>query len=197
MKSSARLLTLRLTLACAAVTILSACAAAPTPPPTQTPAPTAIPTPLTLDETRLKNAAYTLPDLGTVQLSDGKFEQAAGSGATQVTRVDLVTTAVGDLNGDGTPDAAALLALNTGGSGTFIILTTLLNQNGQLIPAGSAALGDRSQVQQLSVEGGLIRVNYLRSAPTDPMCCPSEKVQATYRLDQNTLSLVSESLPGQ
>jgi hypothetical protein len=53
--------------------------------PTEEPASTASPSPATFNENMLKNASYSLPDIGEVQLKDGHFEQKYGEGATQVT----------------------------------------------------------------------------------------------------------------
>ena len=86
--------------------------------PTGEPASTTIPNPGAFNENMLKNASYSLPDIGEVQLKDGHFEQKYGEGATQVNQVDFNKMAVGDLNNDGIPDAAVILAVNTGGIST-------------------------------------------------------------------------------
>ena len=80
-------------------TLLSACGAptgsdALNPLPTTAPvaAPTAAPLTIPaapsspLSEAVLKNAKYELPDVGSVQLKEGKFEQKVGEGASQVNR---------------------------------------------------------------------------------------------------------------
>jgi hypothetical protein len=56
-------------------------------------------------------------------------------------------------------------------------------------------LGDRVNVQNLAVKEGQIVLNALGFAPSDPMCCPSQSVIRTYRLQGNALQVVSEAKP--
>ncbi len=163
---------------------------------TLSPSPTVIPTkpqPLvSLTEQQLQNAQYQLPDLGAFQLKDGKYENQYGSGATQVNRVDLVTAALGDLNGDGARDAAVTLAWNSGGSGTFIFLVALLAESNVPKQAAAELLGDRVVMKKLSIENEQIVIEMQGFAAGDPQCCPSQGMTRTYKLDGNKLALVGE-----
>jgi hypothetical protein len=87
--------------------------------------------------------------------------------------------AVGDLDADGVPDAAVLLATNTGGSGTFHDLAVMLNREGRPANAATAFLGDRVLVERLRILQGEIQLDLTMHGPADPMCCPS--VEATRR----------------
>jgi hypothetical protein len=184
-------------------TVLSACA--PTgagrsnllPATSPTAAPSAISTApsLPLSEATLKNATYTLPDIGAVQLKDGSFEHKYGEGATQVNKVGYMQAALGDLNGDKADDAAVILWANTGGSGTFIYLVAVVNQNDAPQQVAAQLLGDRVKVQNLAVQNGQIVINVLIFGPNDPMCCPSQLVIRTYRLEGGALKVVSEVKP--
>lgn len=164
------------------------------PAPTATPpAPTATP-PQPLTEAALKNASYSLQDIGPFTLKDGSYEKAYGSGATQVNRVNMTRFALGDLNGDGAKDAAVILALNTGGSGTFIHLVAVLDQKGTPQQAAVVTLGDRTAINSLAIESGGIALDMLTHSASDPLCCPSQKTTRTYRLDGGSLKLVAEAV---
>ena len=60
----------------------------------------------------------------TVQLADGTYRSTNDTASPDYADVTLLAepTALGDLNGDGIADAAALLAENYGGTGTFVSL---------------------------------------------------------------------------
>ncbi len=139
------------------------------------------------------NAHYELPDIGSFELKEGKYEQPAGEGATQARIVGLNASAAGDLDGDGKQDAVAELWANTGGSGVFHYLVALLNKDGALRQAASTLLGDRVRLNRLGIEpGGVIRVDYLGQGPQDALCCPSQPFTRTYRLDEGALKLLTE-----
>jgi len=148
-----------------------------------------------LTEAMLKNGKYELPDIKTVQLVDGKFESKYGEGASQVNRGELTRTALGDLNGDGAPDGVVILTVNTGGSGVFVYMLVVVNRNGSPQQVAAEKLGDRVNVQNLAVKEGQIVLDALGFAPGDPMCCPSQSVIRTYRLQGNALQVVSEAKP--
>ena len=177
--------------------------AACTPPPATVPAPTATPvstptppptlaptaTPETLTAERLRQAEYhLLQSERIVQLANGQFE--AGAGAEYVSVRVLDQLALGDLNGDGAPDAAVLLAENYGGTGTFVALVAVLDQGGQLVQADAVLIDDRPMVQTLTVDAGRITVAALIHGLNDPFCCPAWPVRQTYELRQGRLTLV-------
>jgi putative hemolysin len=144
-------------------------------------------------EAGLQNGQYELPYIGAFQLQNGKYEQKTGAGATQVKQVGLNHATAGDLNGDGAQDAVAELWANTGGSGVFEYLVALLNKKGDWQQVTAGLLGDRVQVTSLAVQPqGRIVVNLRVHKTSDPLCCPSQAVTRTYRLQGNTLELVSE-----
>lgn len=136
-----------------------------------------------LDESTLKNGSYELPELGTLRLRDGRYERAYGEGATQVSRVTYLLAATGHLDGDGVEDAAAALAVDSGGSGTFVYLMAMHNQNGIAQHVGARFLGDRVRVQGLSIAEGRIVAHLRTFAPSDPLCCPSLEVTRSYRME--------------
>lgn len=190
-----------------ALLVLSACAPAsqpvaptavpPTPvPPTVTPAatPTPAPTvkaaavPLTLDT--LKNAEYPtdLTDSKKVKLTDGKYEEPVSydPGSKLIVMLDS-EYAVGDINGDGVEDAAAVLVGNSGGTGVFYQLAAVLNDGGKARPVAQIIIGDRITLKGISIQSGVIAVGMVTQGPDDPLCCPTLNVVRKYRLEGNTL----------
>jgi hypothetical protein len=102
--------------------------------------------------------------------------------------------ATGDLNGDGLPDAAVILIVDPSGSGTFFYLFALRSENGQLVQAAQAYIGDRQGIRSLEIVDGQINLDYVTQGPDDPLCCPSQHRLRTYRLENDTLSLVNEQI---
>jgi len=150
-----------------------------------TPAPT-VP-PLTLD--MLKNATYMLPFYGrTVTLTAGKFYVNNPTDQYAVNLLDYV--AFGDLNGDGLEDAAVILVENGGGTGQFESVVVMVNQGGVPAQAGVAQLGDRVQINTLTIQAGRVLLDMLVQGPNDGMCCPTQPVTQTYQLFVNGLFLM-------
>ena len=155
---------------CLLVCILATAAA------TQEPAePAASPEQLTIKQ--LKNMTYKIDGAtrGKAILRNGKFadkpfERGAAS-RLEVFFGDNV--AHGDLNGDGTSDAAIILWENSGGSGTFVHLAAVSNEGGKPRHIDSVSLGDRVKIQSLSIKGGVITVEILTQGPHDAMPDPT------------------------
>ena len=165
----------------------------PTAAPTQTPSPTPLPA---LTEDELKNATYLVQDFASLNdgsekmtLVNGEFSKTlpAGTAGVQVLNVTYIQSAVGDLNGDGAPDAAVILAVSTGGSGTFVYLAAVTNQGGKAVAVEALSLGDRTVIQAMTIQAGGISLQMMIQGPQDPLCCPSLKVSETYTLENNRL----------
>ena len=153
---------------------------------------------LSLDQ--LKNASYDGIYDQPVTLADGYYEgepfDEGGASRPTVTFVDGLV-AYGDLNGDGMEDAAVLLAESSGGSGTFISVAAVVNQDGQPVNAGTAPVGDRPQLKSLAIQNGQIVMEIVTQGPDDPMCCPTLKVRKTYSLQDGQLVEVGSEELGQ
>jgi len=153
-------------------------------PETATPAPDYV--------TRVRNAKYQLgfvDSLRVVQLTDGKFEQGTlgGEDYVSVTVTDLI--AHGDLNGDGSDEYAAVIAENYSGSGVFTFLAVFEDVKGELVFRTSSYIGDRPQLNELSIKNQKIFLDAVVQKPDDPMCCPTLHTTRHYRLVNNYLTM--------
>jgi len=149
-----------------------------------------------MTEEAVMNGSYSVRDgQQTVQLAGGKYEAGQGADYMQVTL--LPDIAYGDLNMDGVPDAAAILAENYGGSGTFLSLVPVLAKAGGAHPEKGASLGDRVQVKSLVAEDGVVKVTLLVQAPNDPQCCPSQPQTRIYAYRPGGFGLVLVSVSSQ
>ncbi len=125
---------------------------------------------------------------GKARLRDGVYREKAASGSfpeVVITLSDLV--ARGDLDGDGVEDAAVILVVQSGGSGTFYYLCAVLNQDGTPLNEATVYLGDRIQVRKLSIDGGWIEIEMLVQGPGDPMVKPTRRVRRAYELSDRRL----------
>jgi hypothetical protein len=143
--------------------------------------------PLTAD--MLKNGTYKLPQLGaTVTLVNGKYDSAPAD-ENIIHAALLSSIAFGDLNGDGAEDAAVLLAENSGGTGNFISVVAVLNQNGAPAQSGDRYIDDRAKINGMTIAGGRILVDAVLHGPNDPMCCPNFPAKETLQLRNSGLIL--------
>jgi hypothetical protein len=142
----------------------------------------------------LRNAEYKSEwtKSGTVQLAGGEYrEQAAPGSATETVVMLTDQIAVGELNGQ--PAAAVILVTDPGGSGTFYDLAVVVEQDGQLVNVATTTLGDRVQINSLSIENGQVVVDMVTHGQDDPMCCPTKQVVQTYELNEDNLVKTSEN----
>jgi predicted small lipoprotein YifL len=151
------------------------------------------PPPLTVE--MLMNAEYhsEWPAEGVAKLTDGEYQEEIVPGAASKLIIAVYPDmyAFGDLNGDGVDDAAVVLATSAGGSGTFISLEAVINDQGTPKHVASAELGDRAKIESVMIESGEITVDMLTHGPEDPMCCPTVEATQRYKLQGDTLVQIS------
>jgi hypothetical protein len=149
------------------------------------------PAPLTVEA--LKNATYDSEWAaeGVAQLRDGEYRQKYPGAEDAASELVIAfyddMYAFGDLNSDGVEDAAVVLATSGGGSGTFVTLEAVVNDQGTPRNVASVLLGDRAQVNSVTIESREVNVDVLTHAPDDPMCCPTLKVSQRYVLQGASL----------
>lgn len=149
--------------------------------------------PTALTPAALANMSYRseLGAEGVVTLVDGRFEE---SETGWVAGIRAATLATGTL--DGQPVAAVQFFESGGGSGLFVSLALVVEQEGLPVNLASAPLGDRVQVNTLTVADDQIQVELVRHGEGDPMCCPTELVNLTYAWEDNQLVPVAEVVLG-
>jgi hypothetical protein len=142
-----------------------------------------------LTEEALKNAEYRSDWIkdGVAQLVNGEYRKPIMEGSATEIVIRLVSVAFGDLDGDGVADAAVVLVTDPGGSGTFYDLVAVLNRDGEPKHVATVPLGDRAQIQALSVASGQMVVRMITHGPDDPMCCPTQEVEQIYALQGTKL----------
>jgi heat shock protein HslJ len=149
------------------------------------------------DENPLANMEYKSEwtQSGTAPLVDGEYREPAAPGSATETVVTLTEqVAYGELNGQ---DAAAVvLVTDPGGSGTFYDLAIVMEEGGQPVNVATTSLGDRVQIQALTIVGNEIVVEMVNQGPDDPMCCPTQQVVQTYALEGNELVQTSSRVIG-
>ena len=164
------------------------------------------PRPLSLEQ--LQNAQFHLPLLGDektpIRFHGGRGSIKYGDGATEQVHAGLVgdLVAFGDLDGDQVADAAVVIFIDPGGSGTFIHMLAMQNREGAPVQAGREFLGDRVRVQSLTISGGRIFVTMLAHGPDDGLCCPSTGISRAFtlqgrRLVPSQLLVIESPLPGE
>jgi hypothetical protein len=150
--------------------------------------------PTVLSLASLENGTYFVFGLEQITLRDGDFDNPNFSqGQTGRSVHDTFmgqARAFGDLNGDGAEDAVIVLATNTGGSGTFIELMPVQNNNGNPQPLTGFQVGDRSPVRALRIENGVIIADVTVHDADDPFCCPT--LEETWRLRLEGSELVRQ-----
>ena len=139
----------------------------------------------------LANAEYSGIYDQPVKLTDGRFEgQPFDSGSASRPTVSLVREqiALGDLDGDGEEDAAALLVESSGGSGSFVYLAAISFAGGEPRNLATTLIGDRVQVRGLSYENQTLKLDMVVAGEEDAAASPTTKVRKTFRLSDGKLT---------
>jgi hypothetical protein len=141
-----------------------------------------------ITEASLKNLEYrtTVSPSGSVTLANGEHRQPAAPGsATEIVVTLTDPIAFGTLNGQ--PAAAVVLVTEPGGSGVFYELAAVLLQGGRPVNVATTLLGDRIKVEAIAIQNDQIVVDMVAHAPTDPLCCPTQRLRVTYELRDDQL----------
>jgi heat shock protein HslJ len=147
-----------------------------------------------LTENDLANAIYRIDSVGEFRLVKGEFKHQYGEGSTQIHKVVLEKVAIGDLDDDGLDDAAVILAVQSGGSGTFRYLIAMRNTGHLPDQRDSLFLGDHVQTRLFSIADGQVRLEMLQPNPGNPVCRPGRQVKQTYKLHNGKWGLMTNQV---
>lgn len=148
--------------------------------------------PVVLSLEQLRNATYRAMDFEPVALTHGEYRDTSDPITHQVTVLRDDVMSYSDLDGDGDEDSLVVLGTNTGGSGTFVELVAVANENGEPEYLAKVLLGDRVPVHHMTVIDGVIHVQATIHDDDDPLCCPSQDVELLFRFENGEFIAVEE-----
>ncbi len=115
---------------------------------------------------------------GEVTLVDGQYEDTANRITVSLAPAPMAFGTINDQSA-----AAVLTAENGGGSGMFVNLAVVLDQDGTPVNVALTTLGDRVNVTHLEITPqGYIAVDMVAQSASDPMCCPTMPATVVYQL---------------
>lgn len=153
----------------------------------------ATPTTVSEEVREIRNATYQLGAADTlqgVQLTEGTFEQGTPGSDDFISAKMTDFVALGDLDGDGTEEAAALVSENYGGTGVFVFLAVYSQVDQTWTFQTSTMVDDRPQLNALSIANREIYLDAVIHAIDEPMCCPTQRTTRHYRFVDNLLDLI-------
>ncbi len=134
-----------------------------------------------------------------VLLSDGLYKGPpfvpGGSSRPSVSLIESLA-ASGDLNGDGSEDAAVLLIENSGGSGVFIYLVVVVQEDGNPVNIATVLIGDRVQLRKMTIDNGKIITDTLIPDTGRPITSPNLKLRTVYELRGSELVITDSEDQG-
>ncbi|MBN1402270.1 MAG: META domain-containing protein, partial [Anaerolineae bacterium] len=148
--------------------------------------------------TALENATFASEWTKSKQatLVDGEYMEEILPGSASKVQITLGDRMAFGLTPDGAPWAVVVLYTSSGGSGTFRDLAVMAQGTKGLTQLASTSLGDRTVIESLAVEDGEIVVQRVAHGPSDPMCCPTQRVRERYRIVGGTLEKSASELLG-
>jgi hypothetical protein len=142
---------------------------------------------LTLAELKSADLQTEYVSGGVVRLTGGEYREPAAAGAAAQTVVTLAGPIAYAGLVSGQPAAAAIVATQTGGSGTFLDLVVIGRRDGQATQIAGTHLGDRIKVEAIAFERGIVTLTMVVHGPDDPMCCPTQRSTRRYELRIDSL----------
>ena len=118
---------------------------------------------------------------------------AVAIGSAEGTTTIFGEPALGDLNGDGKPDAAVMIVQDPGGSGTFYYIAAAIDTPGGAVGTNAILLGDRIAPQTIAIQNGRIIVNYADRGPDQPMATPPSLGVTKYFIYQSSTLVEASS----
>jgi hypothetical protein len=145
----------------------------------------------------LKNGTYQLGDR-TVTLKNGMYAEANGFAV----RVLDKWIRTGDLNGDGKPDALAVVSANRQGHDfSHYLVAAIDSGDGHYFPV-AGFLGELLELDAVDIGNNEVQAGFRYHAVGDHLCCPTLQTQRRFALENgkllcrfsNSLSLQPEAV---
>ncbi len=115
------------------------------------------------------NATYTLNGRQTTLLNGYAEEPITSELVGKIITRVFGEPVLGDINGDGTPDAALMLTQEMGGSGAFFYAAAAIASSSGALGTNAIFLGDRVAPQNIEIRDGQIIANFAERNPGEPM----------------------------
>jgi hypothetical protein len=141
----------------------------------------------------LVNWQYLTPDCNTTPRGDNCYgDSIAGYPDSQDGSIFF-----GNLNGDGTPDAVAILDGYCGGAGTCgTSLGVWIYNNGTPVYATELSLGYRPNIKSISINNGVLTIDLYPSDTSNPQYPNQPEEIDNYKLVNNKFYLIGKELKG-
>jgi len=135
--------------------------------------------PVALGDEQLDFFTYQLPQLGgqVARFRNGEFVDEANLRFGTVVPSPRVK---GDFDGDGSPEVALLVVINTGGTGVYVNLVSVGTSGSRAVQEAVLALGDRVEIVSMEYRDRKIHLDMVVHGPDDPLCCPSVREVRQY-----------------
>jgi heat shock protein HslJ len=122
----------------------------------------------------------------TITFRNGEYREPALPGAARQLAVKLTDRrAFGVVNGRDA--AAAVMATDPGGSGTFYDLALFFKGEGGWVNVDTVVLGDRVKVHSVDMRDSEVVVNMTTHGPGDAQCCPTQEQTQRFAIQADRL----------
>ncbi len=141
---------------------------------------------LSIDQIKNAEVSTSWSPEGLIRLRGGKYEEPIANSQELISayiQTATSTYALGDINNDGVGDILATIESGTGGTGHFFELEAFINDYGLPRYDGKIFLGDRIELQAVSIKNGIITVTMIGQGPNDGLCCPTQQQVRHYIFD--------------
>jgi heat shock protein HslJ len=130
-------------------------------------------------------------ETGLAQLTDGEYREPISTDSATEIVVQLTDNLVAGELGEGEQAAAVVLVTQPGGSGSFYDLAIVARIDGDPVNVATTFIGDRVQIDAITIDNGEVVLDMITHGPDDPMCCPSQHVIQKFSLQGSELIPIS------
>jgi hypothetical protein len=124
------------------------------------------------------------------RLRDGAFESGKPGG--DYLHAEFEQAAFGDLNGDSVEDATVVFWWSGGGSGAFVTLAAVINEDGKPHNIATQIIGDRVHVTSVATESGIIVLHMRDHKPGGGLARATVPKVVKYQLLRGKLRKIGE-----